>query len=277
MIIPKEHFDFDDLNIVPASTSTINSRSECNVFDKNGMLPLFAAPMDTVVSIENKDVFLSGGIYPIIPRNGKEAFVNPHEGLKYDENKWIAIGLQDMEKLIELNLPIISDKINICLDIANGHMEQLFRLIVQAKKQYGDKLVIMAGNIAHPDAYMMLSNSGADYVRVGIGSGCFVDGTKIITSNGEKSIENVKSGDTVLTHKGNFKKVGNTKHIKYQGKLVKINNSVTCTPDHKIYVLNKKHLNIINDDNAEYLCEWVSAMELYNNSNYLLVEMNTDE
>lgn len=45
----KYHVDFDDLVIVPAAKSYINSRSECKLPD---ILPLFTAPMDTVINGE---------------------------------------------------------------------------------------------------------------------------------------------------------------------------------------------------------------------------------
>ena len=39
------------------------------------------------------------------------------------------------------------------------------------------------------------------------GSPCFVKGTQIITKDGYKCIENIKTGDMVLTHRNNFQKV----------------------------------------------------------------------
>ncbi|MFR3401276.1 MAG: Hint domain-containing protein [Blautia faecis] len=36
------------------------------------------------------------------------------------------------------------------------------------------------------------------------GSPCFVAGTKVITKEGYKNIENIKTGDMVLTHKNRF-------------------------------------------------------------------------
>jgi GMP reductase len=164
MIIREEHFDFDDLNIVPAPTSSINSRSECNVYDKFGMLPLFTAPMDTVVDGENAHIFNTNGIYPIIPRNCEPIPT---------ENNWIAIGLQSFITMLNhpQTRPFNFDKLLICLDIANGHMEQLYDLIKKAKDLYDDNIKLIVGNVANPSAYAALSNAGADYVRVGIGNG----------------------------------------------------------------------------------------------------------
>ena len=48
-------FDFDDILIQPAAISRIESRKQVDVFYDNGYLPLFTAPMDTVICSENKD------------------------------------------------------------------------------------------------------------------------------------------------------------------------------------------------------------------------------
>ena len=70
---------------------------------------------------------------------------------------------------------------------------------------------------------------------------CFVAGTKVMTLDGEKSIENVKVGDYVLTHKGRYKRVLDTMS-KQTNKtvIVKAENlgMVECTPNHPFYAQN---------------------------------------
>ena len=48
-----EKFDWNDISIVPAILSEISSRSEINAYLKNGKLPIFTAPMDTVIDENN--------------------------------------------------------------------------------------------------------------------------------------------------------------------------------------------------------------------------------
>ena len=67
---------------------------------------------------------------------------------------------------------------------------------------------------------------------------CFVAGTKVMTYDGLKNIEDVKAGDKVLTHKGRFRKVKEVmkKQTKRLAK-VKTQNSglIECTPNHPFY------------------------------------------
>ena len=59
-------YGYDDIGIIPAMKSEINHRSECNT-KKGGMLPIFTAPMSTVLNENNWAIFQDNGIIPIIP------------------------------------------------------------------------------------------------------------------------------------------------------------------------------------------------------------------
>ena len=155
-------FDFDDLLIQPCVESKITSRKDVNIYDDYGMLPLFTAPMDTVVNLENINIFKENKIYPIIPRTTKD--------FEIDSVNWVAIGLNVFDDLF-INRKYNFDKRYILIDIANGHMEKLKSSILKSKELHGDKLVLMVGNVANPETYKMLSEAGADYIRIGIGNG----------------------------------------------------------------------------------------------------------
>ena len=48
-ILDKIYYSYNDVTIMPGVISEIEHRSECNPYDEEDMLPLFTAPMDTVV------------------------------------------------------------------------------------------------------------------------------------------------------------------------------------------------------------------------------------
>jgi GMP reductase len=162
-------FDFDDILITPAVKTNINSRKTINVFDENGMLPLFTAPMDTVIELEQRNIFTSNHIYPIVPRTQTKSF-NSADCRKV--NDWIALSLDQVEKLfLAENSAGNSDQVRICIDIANGHMQRLIDVVIKTKKKFNDQLILMVGNVANPQTFIELSKAGADYVRIGIGNG----------------------------------------------------------------------------------------------------------
>ena len=159
-------YSLRDTSIVPAAISSINSRSQVNPFDKNGFLPLFTAPMSTVVSVENHKMFHKNGIYSIIPRNVELSIRK-----KMCTKTWVAFSLAEFNDMIRYCEFDKGFKSTILIDVANGHMDNLHNSIKMAKTLYGDYITIMAGNIANPDTYKLLSDAGADYIRVGIGGG----------------------------------------------------------------------------------------------------------
>lgn len=187
-------YSYNDLTLVPAVISNISSRSECNPFVKEHFLPIFTAPMASVVSDQNIDSFYNNGIIPIIPRN-IDIEIRKQE---MNNQQWVALSMKEFEDLFINNyLDRIDDfrtHYFICVDIANGHMKSLYDKCINAKKNADAvdyKLTIMTGNIANPKTYKWICENATyldkkgnrkcaiDYIRVGIGggSGC------ITTSN----------------------------------------------------------------------------------------------
>lgn len=154
---------FNDICLIPATVSDIEHRSECNPYLDNGMLPLFTAPMTSVIDENNWQIFRENKINTIIPRS---VSFQTRRSLYMDT--FVAVSLSEFEHLIEYDKPIAT--IYICVDIANGHMKKLLNLCKQAKKRFGDMIQIMAGNIANPETYFEYAKAGIDYVRCGIGT-----------------------------------------------------------------------------------------------------------
>jgi hypothetical protein len=125
--------------------------------------------MDTVIELEHRRIFTDNQIYPIIPRTQTKYF-NASDCRQV--NDWVALSLDQFEKLfLTEKTATNSNRIRVCIDIANGHMQRLMDAVVQAREKYNDQLILMVGNVANPHTFIELSRAGADFVRVGIGNG----------------------------------------------------------------------------------------------------------
>ena len=162
-------FDFDDILIEPELHTNISSRKSVDCFDEKKMLPLFTAPMDTVVNEKNYNIFTENKIYSILPRLSSCNL----DYFSTDPEVWFSYGLDDFKHIFitnHINLKY-GEKMYALIDVANGHMNIVKELVEQSKEKYGRTLVLMVGNCASPITYNSLSQAGADYIRMGIGNG----------------------------------------------------------------------------------------------------------
>ena len=162
-------FDFDDLLIEPAHISPIRSRKEVTPKHSNGYYPLMTAPMDTVICKENHNIYKTRGIVPVLPRG--QMYFTP--SIK-DDGHFTSYGLDEFNEIFlngqSVEIPN-NTKINVLIDVANGHMRALYESAKTAKEKYGDQLVLMVGNVANPKTFAEYCMINVDYVRIGIGNG----------------------------------------------------------------------------------------------------------
>ena len=163
MLVKETLYTLNDITIVPEEVSDISSRSLCNpYYDDTKMLPVFASPMNNIIDDNNFQSFLDAGVNVIIPRD--------NENIPYSEwrERWeklwekgifVALSLKEFEQFFiefkdytESDFDITYTR-RVCIDLANGHMKRLLDACKQVKKSFGDKVIIMTGNIANPDTY----------------------------------------------------------------------------------------------------------------------------
>ena len=176
-------FDFKDITLVPEILSSISSRSEIDIYTDEGRLPLIVSPMDTVIDTYNSGMFRQFGFEVCYPRNVEPYYL----GFK-------SISLDDFERIIE-SKTLVTTKI--LVDIANGHIKKLWETAKAFKQKWGDTKKLMVGNIANPETYRRYCDIGVDYIRVGIGGGCFVPDSPVLTDKGYKNISDIEIGDFV--------------------------------------------------------------------------------
>lgn len=162
-------YSYKDITVIPAVISEISSRSECNPVCEDGCMPIFTAPMASVVNTRNYDKWLENKITPILPRN-----ISLRDRIFYSKyGNWASFSLNEFQEFFCNDYaPNTSETVwKVLIDVANGHMKCLYDWVRKAKDIHGDKICIMVGNIANPETYRECVDAGVWGVRVGIGAG----------------------------------------------------------------------------------------------------------
>ena len=175
----------DEIGLLPCGNpSQIDTRTKINPFitdeyddklpknhcdhaeeQKIGRLPVFVSPMTSVIDEHNIWMFECAGFIPVLPRK-----ISFDERLKYAEEYWVSFSLQEFLRICDEDLAKGKDHLYILVDIANGHIAKLYDYAKRLKEKYPN-VILMVGNIAHPDIYRHCCRAHIDYVRVGIGGG----------------------------------------------------------------------------------------------------------
>ena len=96
---------------------------------------------------------------------------NPNEML--DEDKSFIVGAGIGTRDYEERIPALVDAgVDVfCIDSSEGFTEWQKRTLDFARKKYGDKIKIGAGNVVDSEGFEFLVKHGADFVKIGIGGG----------------------------------------------------------------------------------------------------------
>ncbi|MES2121477.1 MAG: guanosine monophosphate reductase [Chlamydiota bacterium] len=178
----RKGYTFDDVALVP-QFNNVPSRTEPNLeswLTKNlkVQIPLICSNMDTAISEDLAEILITDGSIPIFHRF-TSMDVQEHWVKKYKEKTFISCGIlkvDDTRKLLDLGAA------GVCIDVAHGHSDRMFKFIQELKRTHPEKEVI-AGNVCTAMAYHDLVNAGADAVKVGVGPGSACT-TRMVTGFG---------------------------------------------------------------------------------------------
>ena len=172
--ICKVGYELSDISIVQTPISPIEHRSECNPYRTiagREMYPVIVSPMASVTDENNYQVWLDNKFMCVIPRS-----VNINTRVSLINDVFVSFSLDEAENTL-LSSTVINrminrnDKMYICIDIAQGTMSRLYNICKNLKKIYEERIEIMTGNVATPEAYAFYADAGIDYMRCFIGSG----------------------------------------------------------------------------------------------------------
>jgi IMP dehydrogenase len=196
-----EGLTFDDLLLLPNYTDF--PREQANLGTKlhatiSLKLPILSSPMDTVTETDMSIAMAQSGGLGIIHRNlqipaqkkivdmVKRAKVIDAETASLDTSGRYLVGAAigagaDMEErvkaLVESGVDVI------VVDSGHGHSQYILDCVSFIKKNYKNKVVVMAGNVATYDGAKAMMKAGADILRVGVGPGSICT-TRIVTGMG---------------------------------------------------------------------------------------------
>ncbi len=175
-------FTFDDVALVP-QFNNIPSRTEPSLEtwltrNRKMGIPLVASNMDTVIGEELARVLIEEGSVPLFHR-----FTTLEKQIswvkEFGDSIFVSCGIQDLKSVQEL---LELGAAGVCVDVAHGHSDRMFRFVEELKRTHEGKDVIV-GNVCTAMAYHDLVNAGADAVKVGIGPGAACT-TRIVTGFG---------------------------------------------------------------------------------------------
>jgi Fe-S cluster assembly protein SufB len=114
-------------------------------------------------------------------------------------------------------------------------------------------------NLGQFERSLIIVDEGAQVHYV---EGCFLEGAKVRTRQGEKPIERVAVGDEVMTHQGRWQKVYHTNWRPYHGQVYHIryygdsSRELKVTAEHPLLVARRTHSS---ERNREFTLKWVRA------------------
>lgn len=175
--------DFKDVLFKP-KRSVLQSRSEVDItrtyifkhtaHEWTG-IPIMAANMDTVGTFEMHKTFYDNKMFTCMHKHYSakdwDVFINDFAEENNFNHFAISTGTSEDDftfvKQVVAEFPSIKF---ICIDVANGYSEHFTSFVRKVRNKFPDK-VIIAGNVVTGEMTEELILSGADIVKVGIGSG----------------------------------------------------------------------------------------------------------
>jgi IMP dehydrogenase/GMP reductase/intein/homing endonuclease len=258
-----KYYTFDDVLIQP-NFSTISSRKDVDLTTQLSpevalKLPIISANMDTITGPTMAIKMAELGGMGILHRFGSielnvamlqdvlEAGISPFQ-------VGVSIGLGEAERQRLEALYAAGARV-ICIDVAHGAQQTVVDQAKYARDKYKD-ITLIVGNFATKDTIQVFQHlagrNTVDVFKLGIGPGCFIQGTRVLMANGTyKNIEDIKLHDKVINKNGDPVSVIGTKFSGYR-KVIKYKNNLWythsyATEDHLHWVGDYSSIKDINN------------------------------
>ena len=144
---------------------------------------LITAP-DTVTLSEANDIIWDKKLnaLPIVDAEGRLKYIvfrkdydshkaNPNELLDQHKSYVVGAGINTRDYAERVPLLIEAGVDALCIDSSEGYSEWQKRTLAWIRENYGEDVIVGAGNVVDADGFRFLAEAGADFIKVGIGGG----------------------------------------------------------------------------------------------------------
>lgn len=192
----REAITYDDVLLEP-QYSDIRSRKEIDISTDLGnelslSLPIISSPMDTVTESQMAYALHKAGGMGIIHRyNTIEVQAEKVERVFAEGGTTVAAAIGVSGDFIERAHAAMEQGCRVlCVDVAHGHHIMMKDALQRLRKDFGDHIHIMAGNVATLEGINDLSDWGANSVRCNIGGGSICS-TRVQTGHGLPGLQTI--------------------------------------------------------------------------------------
>lgn len=221
----EEALTFDDVLLIPQFSEVLPTDVLTDSFVTKKLklkTPILSSAMDTVTESEMCIAMALGGGLGVLHKNmAKEVQAQEVMKVKSFNNLNLkvaaAMGVTAQEKdrakiLVEAGVDLL------VIDTAHGHSKGVIEAVKEIKKLYKNKVEIIAGNVATPEACLALIKAGVDGVKIGIGPGSICT-TRVVAGIGVPQLYALLSCKDVC-HQYKIPYIADG-GIKYSGDIVK--------------------------------------------------------
>ena len=144
---------------------------------------LITAP-DTGTLAEANDIIWDKKLnaLPIVDAEGRLKYIvfrkdydshkaNPNELLDQHKSYVVGAGINTRDYAERVPLLIEAGVDALCIDSSEGYSEWQKRTLAWIRENYGEDVIVGAGNVVDADGFRFLAEAGADFIKVGIGGG----------------------------------------------------------------------------------------------------------
>jgi IMP dehydrogenase len=191
---PDKFLSYNDVVLLP-QRSEFHSRNDPRIdlstkltSNINLNIPILSANMDTITEGDMVLAMGKQGAFGVLHRfyKSEEEFYHDVERI-IKEFGCVAFSIgADAEHLATIERLVKTyDKAQLvaCIDLAHGHLRKCSEQIIRIRKNYANRVQIIAGNVCTAQGVVDLVGAGANAVKIGIGGGSLCS-TRLVTGHG---------------------------------------------------------------------------------------------